>query len=106
MNREDIINRAGNNSQPNDEFERAVARKGLLYALIAGVIVCMAMIVFELIKNGKPEFGKPVILLTIAGVSSVYEGKINSGKKLFFAGVVEIIAALLCLILYVGAMFI
>lgn len=106
MNRDEILSRVQNNSQPNDEFERDMSRKGLLYGLIAGVLVCMAMIVFELIKNGKFEFGKPVILLTIAGISSIYEGKKSSGKKLFMAGIVEMIFAFLFLILYVGAMFI
>ena len=106
MTRDEILNRVQNNNQPNDEFERDTSRKGLLYGLIAGVLVCIVMIIFELIKNGKIEFGKPVILLSIAGVSSIYEGKKSSGKKLLLAGIVEMIFAFVCLILYVGAMFI
>ena len=104
LNNEDIIKAAMENKEVNDEFEKHITRKGLMNALIAGVGLCLVMMVLELIIQNKIEFGIPTVILTIASVSSLYDGKNN--KKLLYAGIVELIFAAVCFILFIGAMFI
>ncbi len=52
----------------------------------------------------KIDFGKPALLVLFSGVSDLLEGKRNDVKKRFTIGIVEIIAALAFVLLYIGAL--
>lgn len=105
MDNKDILKAAKMQNNVNDEYERDSSRKGLLYGMMAGVILYMVMIIIEFVVLRNPDFGKPAILLIISGVSSLFEGRKLHVKKLIISGMIELIVALFFMVLYIGACF-
>ena len=102
MNDEEILRMAQEN--PVAEAENEISRKAIIKALGIGVFFMMAMIVAELFLVKSIDLGKPALLLVISAISSILEGKNNHKKKELVIGIIEIICAFVCLLLYVGGM--
>jgi len=104
MTREEIIKAAQESAPETGEAEKDVLRRSLLHSMIVVVIACIIMIFIEWVVVGKIDFGKPALLVLFSGVSDLLEGKRNDVKKRFTIGIVEIIAALALVLLYIGAL--
>ena len=103
MNNDEILKRA--QEHPVAEAENEASRKAITMALGVGILILTVMIVAELFIVKRIDFGKPALLLLIAALSNIFEGKNNSRKKELIIGIVESAGALFFLLLYVGGMF-
>ncbi len=106
MNREEILIAAQSEKQETGEYEKTVARKAIMYGAALGVMLCSVMSVVELWILKKVDLGKPAMLFAISGFANLYEGRKCKEKKKVISGLIEIIIAVFCLLLYVGALFI
>mgnify|MGYP003571647180 CR=1 FL=1 len=103
MNDEEILRMA--QEHPVAEAENETSRKAITMALGVGILCLTAMIVAEIFVVRRIDFGKPALLLLIAAISNILEGKNNHKKKELIIGIVESAFTLLFLLLYVGGLF-
>lgn len=106
MTREEILEAAQESTPEIGEAERDIMRRSLLHSMIVVVIVCIVMIIIEWVVVRKIDFGKPALLVLFSGVSDFLEGKKNNTKKKLTLGIVQIIAALALVLLYIGALIV
>ena len=106
MTREEILEAAQESTPEIGEAERDVMRRSLLHSMIVVVIVCIVMIIIEWVVVRKIDFGKLALLVLFSGVSDFLEGKKNNTKKMLTLGIVQIIAALALVLLYIGALIV
>lgn len=106
MNREEILKVVQSENQESGEFEKNIARKAVMYGAALGVALCVVMYVVELLVLKKFDMGKPAMLFAISGFANLYEGRKCKNKKKFNSGLMEMIGAVICLLLYIGALFI
>ena len=111
MTNEEILIAAQRDQSDIGEAEKEVMRKEkdeerriLLQSMIVLVVACIIMIVVEWIVVRKIDFGKPALLLLFSGTSDLLEGKKKNKKKTLTIGVVEIIASVALVLLYIGAL--
>ena len=104
MNREEILKAAQSNKPEMGEYEKSVTRKALMYGTALGILLCTVMGVVESWFFNTVDWGKPTILLAIIGFANLYEGSKCKNRNKVFGGLVEIIIAMVCLGLYVGAL--
>lgn len=106
MNRDEILRAAQDMLEQNDEYERDVTRKGLLYATASTVMICIAMCLVEVIIFKRIDFGKTALIFWISAYSLIFEGKRMNNKKKLAGGIIEAIVAVILIILYLGALFV
>ena len=104
MTDEEILSAA--QEHPVAEAENEIMRRAITKALGIGVLLLTAMIVAEIFIVKSIDFGKPALILLIAAVSDILEGKNIGKKKKLVNGILESVCALFFLILYIGGMFI
>lgn len=103
MTNEEILRAAQSSQEEIGEYEKVVVHKSLTYGAAVGVAICTAMILVELLIVKKIDFGKPALLFAIAGYADFYEGLKCKIAKKKIKGIVELIVAAFCVLLYVGA---
>ena len=64
------------------------------------------MILIELFLVKKMDFGKPALLIAIAGYADFYEGSKNRIRKKKVKGIIELVVAAFVVLLYIGAFFV
>lgn len=106
MNREEILKAAQSGQMETGEYEKNIARKAIMYGAAVGVALCVIMYVVELLVLKRFDMGKPAMLFAISGFANLYEGRKCREKKKFTCGLMEMLGAALCLLLYIGAFFI
>jgi len=52
------------------------------------------------------DFGKPALLIAIAGYANFYEGSRNKIRKKMMKGIIELVVAAFVVLLYIGAFFV
>lgn len=104
MNNEEILRAAQEQGEANDEFERNVIRKGMIYSLVVTVFICVAMCIAEMLIFKKIDFGKPALILFASAFSDLYESSKIKSKKKTVLGIIECVLALGLVILYIGAL--
>lgn len=105
MNNEEVLKAVQTCNEPNDEYERNVTQKGLLYSMTIAVAVSIAMVIAEMLIFKKVDYGKPALVLLICGISTIYESSKIERRKLI-TGILELIVAAVFVILYIGALFV
>ncbi len=103
MNNDEILRAAQEN--PVAEAEDDASRKAINQALGMGILLLTAMIVAEIFIVKRIDFGKPSLLLFIAALANILEGKRNHVRKTFIIGIAECVGAVFFLLLYMGGLF-
>jgi len=106
MTDEEILLAVQNKPDKVGEYEREGTRKAAILAACICVALCVLMICLDMWIEKNIDFGKPAILLTFSGILRVFEGKTSCKKRMLIGGIIEIILAVMCVILYLGALFI
>ena len=106
MTNEEILKAAQNSQEDIGEYEKEVVRKSLSYGAALGVAICTIMILIELLLVKKMDFGKPALLIAIAGYANFYEGSRNKIRKKMMKGIIELVVAAFVVLLYIGAFFV
>ena len=78
MDNEQILKAAQQSAAMNNEmpeYEKNVARKGILFATMVFSICCIIMVISETIIFKKFDFGKPLLLSLFLCVTEWYEYK-------------------------------
>lgn len=102
MEKNEILKAAQAEPKRIGEYEKEITRKGVAYASMAGVILCLAMVAIELLVIKKLDFGKPAIIILLSSVINLYEGLKMNNRKLIISGGIEAVLFIVCTILYIG----
>lgn len=105
MTEEEILLAAQTEHEETGEYEQAMIRKSFGYGAAFGVGVCMLLMLAEIFIAKRFDYGKPVIIFSLAGFASTYEGIKNQNKKKLRDGIVLLILAVIGFALYIGALF-
>ncbi len=106
MTDEEVLIAAKSKPDKVGEREKAVTRNAIILASCICIVLCTLMIILDLWVKKHVDFGKPAILLAFSGTLNVFCGKVTSKMKTLICGIVEAVLALLCLILYLGELFV
>ena len=77
----EVFSKAVQQGEVNDEYERYVTRKGLLYAMASTVLMIIILSLIEIVFSKKIDFGKVALIFWIASYSEIYEGREFNNKK-------------------------
>lgn len=106
MTDEEILLAAQNKPDKVGEYEREGTRKAAILASCICIALCVVMICLDMWIKKYIDFGKPAILLTFSGVLRVFEGKTSCKKRSLIGGIIELVLAVMCVLLYLGELFI
>lgn len=106
MDTEELLKLAQSGAQEVGEYEASVTRKGIAYAMMISIVMCIAMCVIEGLVFKKIDCGKVAIIFVMAAVTDIYESKIMKNTKMKIRGIIYMIVAIFWLFLYVGALFV
>lgn len=106
MTNEEILKAAQHNKEDIGEYEKTVVRKSLMYGAAVGVAICVVMCLVECLIVKKFDFGKPSLIFAITGFADLYEGLKNKIVKKKIIGIIELVAAMIFILLYIGALFV
>ncbi|MCQ2526769.1 MAG: DUF6442 family protein [Lachnospiraceae bacterium] len=88
------------------EAEREATRRGAVLGAMICVGLCVAMFVLDGLVKKQADFGKPALLLTFGSCLYYFNGKKSHIRKDRILGIIYGILALLCVLIYIGALFI
>ena len=105
MNREEILKAAQEQSPKEGEFENRVQTKGAILGAGVAIIVAAIMFYVEYLVFHRFDYGKPAIILLISFVSDLHDGVKLKSKKKVIIGIITAVLFVLCMIMYIGALF-
>ena len=89
---------------PVAENERCITRKSVGISAIVGLTVCIVMILVEWFVFKKFDFGKPFLIFLMTAISDLVEYGHLKKKTTLIRGVLEVVLALFCLLMYIGGL--
>ena len=106
MERDEILKAAQDNPQEQGEYEKHISNKAVLYGLMVGIVLLMAMMILEWIIKKKIDLGKPALLFGISSVMDFYDGFVGKKKMSFVGGIITGLLAVVFFVGYIGVLFV
>ena len=103
MNKEEILKNA--QDQPVSEYEDHTIRKAYFKASFIIIFIAGLMFFIEMLVFKKLDFGKPFLILLFDLLINFFEGRKRNGIKQMIEQIFMFCGAVICLILYIGALF-
>lgn len=101
MNKEEILAAARRNKQRGCEFENRVTTKSSLLGFFIALILSIFLFFFEYFFDGTANWGLVSVVMTAAGVQSLFEG-IKMGKKYsLIIGILMLVLAVVSVIFFI-----
>jgi len=88
------------------EAEREATRKGAILGATICIGLCVAMFFLDALVKKQADFGKPALLLTFGSCLYYFCGKKSRMRKDRIQGVIYGILAIICVLIYIGALFV
>ncbi len=90
---------------PNAEYEKTITRSAMRIAAATGIICTVIMIIVEWLAFKKFDFGKPFLIMLIAGLIDIVEwSKLRAKKSLIIMGCLKLLFASIFLLLYITSL--
>ena len=105
MTDEEILKVAQASPDKVGERTKSIIQRGATVGSLVCVILCIAMIILDLWVKDGIDYGKPAIILTFAGILSLYQNKATPSAKNCFEAVLSLLAAIACIAIYLGELF-